>query len=267
MSLGDLTGKKALVTGAGSGIGRGIAMALAAQKAYVAVTDINEESASSVSDEITGVKTLALRLDVTDPSSIQEAVRRVITEWGALDILVNNAGVPSSSAWGSGEDTEKDWDVTFSVNVKGVVHCCDAVIPHMRERRYGKIINIGSQAGHAARRSTGAYAANKAAVLRYTKGLSSSLAPHNINVNAICPGAVWTRFQESGALARQSGDPSSAQKTPEQSFLDLYAPMIPLGRPQTPEDIGNMAAFLASEDARNVTGECIHVDGGVILRD
>jgi NAD(P)-dependent dehydrogenase (short-subunit alcohol dehydrogenase family) len=104
-------------------------------------------------------------------------------------------------------------------------------------------------------------------VLRYTKGLADTLAAHNINVNAICPGAVWTRFQESGALSRQQADPSLAGIDPEQIFRDRYEPVIPLGRPQSPEDIGKTAAFLASEDARNITGQCIHVDGGVILRD
>jgi NAD(P)-dependent dehydrogenase (short-subunit alcohol dehydrogenase family) len=104
-------------------------------------------------------------------------------------------------------------------------------------------------------------------VLRHTKGLAGELASFNINVNAICPGAVWTRFQEGGARITQQSDPSLADKELEQIFLDRYDPLIPLGRPQTPEDIGNMAAFLASEDARNVTGQCVHVDGGVIIRD
>ncbi len=265
--LGDLTGKTALVTGAGSGIGAGIARVMAVQGAAVALTDIDEKAAARVAAEIKGVRTLALKLDVTDPASAEQAVRRVISEWGALDILVNNAGVASAPNRHTGEDREEDWDVTFAINVKGVVHCCNAAVPHMKERRYGKIINIASMAGHAARRSTGAYAASKAAVLRYTKGLAYTLASFNINVNAICPGAVWTAFQESGALARQRRDPSLAGKSPYEVFREQYDPVIPLGRPQTPEDIGKMAAFLASEDACNVTGQCIHVDGGVILRD
>ena len=265
--LGDLTGRTALVTGAGSGIGRGIALMLAAQNASVAVSDIDDRLAAAVAAETTEAKTMTLQLDVTDQASAERAVQRVISEWGALDILINNAGVASAPNRTSGEDREEDWDVTFAINVKGAVHCCNAVIPHMRGRSFGKIINIASMAGHPGRRSVGAYAASKAAVLRYTKGLAVSLAPHNINVNAICPGAVWTRFQEAGAQARQSVDPSLAGKDPEQIFRDQYEPVIPLGRAQTPEDIGKMAAFLASEDARNVTGQCIHVDGGVILRD
>ena len=264
--LGDLTGKSVLVTGAGSGIGRGIALMMAAQNASVAVTDLREEWAAGVAEEISGVTTLALALDVTDSSSVAQVVGRVIDEWGSLDVLVNNAGVASAPGRES-EDREVDWDATFAVNVKGVVHCCDAAVPHMREREYGKIINVASMSGHAGRSTSGAYAVSKAAVLRYTKGLARTLAPHGINVNAICPGAVWTRFQEAGALMRQRSDSSLAGADPERIFRDQYEPVIPMGRVQTPEDIGKMAAFLASDDARNVTGQCIHVDGGVVLRD
>ena len=265
--LGDLTGKTALVTGAGSGIGRGIAMVLAEQGASVAITDVISERASEVAAEMTDARTMTISLDVTDQESADKAVHSVISEWGALDILINNAGVASASIRRNVVEQEEDWDATFAVNVKGVMHCCNAAIPHMSERSYGKIINIASMAGHSPRRAGGAYGVSKAAVLRYTKGLADTLAAHNINVNAICPGAVWTRFQESGALSRQQADPSLAGIDPEQIFRDRYEPVIPLGRPQSPEDIGKTAAFLASEDARNITGQCIHVDGGVILRD
>jgi len=264
--IGDLSGKTAMVTGAGSGIGKGIALVLAEQGASVAVTDLKEEWARGTTDAVTDGNTLALALDVTSEASAEATVQRVISEWGQLDILVNNAGVPSGSVVGR-EDSEEDWDRTFAVNVKGTVHCCNAVMPHMKDRSYGKIINIASMAGHAPRRSPGAYSASKAAVLRHTKGLADSLAAYNINVNAICPGAVWTRFQEETSEISQSRDSSLADTPLERIFLDRYESVIPLGRPQTPEDIGKMAAFLASEDARNVTGQCVHVDGGVILRD
>ena len=167
----------------------------------------------------------------------------------------------------AGKNRDADWDATYEINVRGVVRCCEAALPHMQERRYGKIVNIASMAGHSARRSGGAYAVSKAAVLRYTRGLAAELASSNINVNAICPGAVWTRFQQAGARARQAADPALADRDIEDLFHDRYDPIMPLGRPQTPEDIGKSAAFLASEDARNITGQCIHVDGGVILRD
>jgi NAD(P)-dependent dehydrogenase (short-subunit alcohol dehydrogenase family) len=265
--LGDLTGRTALVTGAGSGIGAGIATVMAQQGASVAVTDVNEDAAKSVAGSITGAKTMAIRLDVTSQESVNQAVQKVIAEWGALDILVNNAGVASAPNRGAGGDREEDWDITYEINVKGVMRCCEAVIPHMKGRRYGKIINIASMAGHPGRRAPGAYGVTKAAVLRYTKGYADELAEHNININAICPGAVWTEFQRQGALSRQRQDASLANQDPEQIFKDRYEPITPLHRVQTPEDIGKMAAFLVSEDARNVTGQCIHVDGGIILRD
>ena len=264
--LGDLTGKRALVTGAGSGIGAGIAAVMAAQGASVAVADLNEEWAGGVAEEIGG-SAMTVRMDVTDRASVESAVQRVVSEWGALDILVNNAGVAGAPGYSLEGEREEDWDITYAINVKGVNFCCNAAMPHMKERRYGKIISIASMGGHAPRLMGGAYAASKAAVLRYTKGLASELAHFNINVNAICPGAVWTRFQEGGAIARQKADPSLADRDPEEIFLDRYESVLPLGRPQTPEDIGKMAAFLASEDARNVTGQCVHVDGGAIIRD
>ncbi len=264
--LGDLTGRTALVTGAGSGIGRGIARMMAENGASVAVSDAIEDRASEVAGEI-GSGAIALVLDVTDQASVESAVARVISEWGALDILVNNAGVSSAPNRTGGEDREEDWNITFEINVKGAVRCCEAVESHMKERRYGKIVNVASMAGHSGRRSGGAYAVSKAAVLRYTKGLAESLAPFNVNVNAICPGAVWSRFQEAGALARQREDTSLAGQDPQDIFRSRYEPITPLGRVQTPEDIGKMAVFLTSEDARNVTGQCVHVDGGVILRD
>ena len=264
--LGDLTGKSALVTGAGSGIGTGIATVMAAQGASVAVGDLNDEWADKVAEGIGGTA-IAIQLNVTDVASVESAVQRVVSEWGRLDILVNNAGVGGAPGYTLDVDREEDWEATYSINVKGVVNCCNAAKALMTERRHGKVISIASMGGHSARKIGGAYAASKAAVLRYTKGLANELAPFNINVNAICPGAVWTRFQESSALAKREADPSLAGRDPEQIFLDRYEEVVPLGRPQTPEDVGKMAAFLASEDARNVTGQCVHVDGGVVIRD
>ena len=265
--IADLTGRRALVTGAGTGIGRGIATVLAEQGALVAVTDLDADTVRSVAEEIGESRALALELDVTDRGSADLVVERVLSEWGSLDILVNNAGVASASGKGTNEDDrEVDWDVTFDVNVKGVVHCTEAALPHMRERRYGKIINIASIAGYGARRAPGAYGVSKAGVIRYTQGLAISEGPFNINANAICPGAVWTRFQQVGAAARISEDPSLASVDPERVFLDRYEPMMPLARVQTPEDIGKAAAFLASEDARNITGQCLNVDGGAIIQ-
>ena len=265
--IADLTGKRALVTGAGTGIGQGIAAVLAGQGAMVAVSDLDVDMAWRVAEDIGESRALALELDVTYRGSAEREVERVLAEWGNLDILVNNAGVASAPGRRFDEDDrEVDWDMTFDINVKGVVHCTEAVLPHMRERRYGKIINIASIAGLGARRAPGAYAVSKAGVIRYTQGLAVSEGPFNINVNAICPGAVWTRFQQAGAAARITGDPSLAGADPERVFLDRYEPIMPLARVQTPEDIGKTAAFLASEDARNITGQYLNVDGGAVIQ-
>ncbi len=255
--IADLSGKVALVTGGAEGIGRGIVMALAEQGADVAVLDISAETAESTIDAVQSVgrRGLTSIADVSDRDQVGVAITRTIDELGQLDVLVNNAGI------GTPVDDEDRWRKTLDVNLMGVVHCCEAAIPHMQERRYGKIINIASMAAHGGRHRGGAYAVAKAAVQRYTTGLAAELASDSINVNAICPGAVWTTLQRRGA-DRQSG-----QSVSYDDFLEKYEGLIPMGRPQTPEDIGKAAAFLASDDASNVTGQCLHVDGGAILRD
>lgn len=262
----DLSGKAALVTGAGRGIGLAIADLLARQGATVALADIQAEVVSKAARSIRG-DVLALELDVTATNSVHDAVKAVLDRWGHLDILVCNAGVAAAPGNVGGPEREEDWDWTFRVNVKGVVHCCGAAAVHMKDRRSGKIVNIASMAGHAPRRVGGAYAASKAAVLRYTKGLAVELAPFNVNVNAVCPGAVWTPFQQEGTARRQQANPALAQLDPYEAFVEIYRPTIPLGRPQLPEDIAKAVAFLASDDASNITGQCLHVDGGAIIRD
>ena len=249
--LADLTGKTAVVTGGGQGIGRGIALVLAQQGADVAVADITRDEPRLVAGEIgdMGRNSVVLRMDVTDREQVEEAMASAIDSLGRVDILVNNAGIGGAG----------DWERTFAVNVMGVVNSCEAVLPHMKERRYGKIVNIASMAGHAPRRLGGAYAASKAAVLRYTKGAAFEQAPHNINVNAVCPGAIWTAFQQKFVV--------EGADDPYQAFLERYQDTIPMGRPQSTEDVGKAVAFLVSDDASNITGQCLHVDGGAVLRD
>ncbi len=149
--LGDLTGKTALVTGAGSGIGRGIALMLAAQNASVAVTDVDEARASAVADEVPGTTT-ARQLDVTDAAAAQRVIESIISTWGALDILVNNAGVSSAPNRTPGAEREEDWDVTFAINVKGTVHCCDAAIPRRCDLLPSRCSGVRRRACHARNR-------------------------------------------------------------------------------------------------------------------
>lgn len=260
--IADLTGRTALVTGAGTpeGMGATIAGVLARQGAQVAIGDIDVSGVVAIAAAIEPT-VMAVELDVASDRSVSTALASVIDTWGRLDILVNNAGIGGARA---GVD-ETEWEGTFQVNVLGTVRCTEAALPQMRERQYGKIINIASIAGHSSRRTGGAYAASKAAVLRYTKGLAVEEAPSSINVNAVCPGAVWTAMQSRAFQNPSSIDPSCEGLEPHEAFVAYYAPMTPLRRPQTATDVGVAVAFLASDDAANITGQCLHVDGGAIL--
>jgi NAD(P)-dependent dehydrogenase (short-subunit alcohol dehydrogenase family) len=240
-------------------MGGTIAAVLAEQGAQVAVGDLDIAGAESVAAELP-TPSLAVHLDVGSQQSIADAIDQVAAAWGRVDILVNNAGILGSRP---GSD-EPDWEATFRVNVLGTVRCIEAVLPGMRERRYGKVVNIASIAGHAARGTAGAYGASKAAVLRYTKGLAVEVAEDSINVNAVCPGAVWTGMQSGPFERPEDVDPRLAGLSPYDAFLEYYRPVTPMQRPQSAEEIGKAVAFLASEDARNITGQCLHVDGGAI---
>ena len=277
--LGDLGGRVAFVTGASRGIGWSICLIMAEQGADIVLADIAKEGALEAAKKIErlGRKALVVQLDVAKRDSAVAAVRKALDTFGHIDILVNNASVvsaPRSTAHEDGMDTDEDWHVVFAVNVLGPVHCCEAIIPHMKERRYGKIINIGSVAAHAARppRVAGlgypnAYPVSKAALLRYTKALVHQVSAFNINVNAICPSMVWTPTSRRSIDEMIRLSPELANRDPHDVYTEMRGAEIPLGREQAPEEIAKMAAFLASEDARSVTGQCIHVDGGMILRD
>jgi NAD(P)-dependent dehydrogenase (short-subunit alcohol dehydrogenase family) len=194
-------------------------------------------------------------------------VAETLTRFGQIDILVNNAGVHSAPGWTeSEEDRDQDWDLTYRVNLRGVMSCSRAVYPHMQSRKYGKIINIASIAGRLGRSPFPHYSASKAGVINFTQALALRLAPDNINVNAVCPGLLWTDMWEGIAHRFQQADPNLNQVDAYEVFLESVAQRVPLNREQTPEDIGKMVAFLASEDAQNITGQAMHVDGGAIMQ-
>jgi meso-butanediol dehydrogenase/(S,S)-butanediol dehydrogenase/diacetyl reductase len=245
----DLDGRVAVVTGGARGIGRAIVDALAVRGADVVVADLEPDLAG---DE------KAVRVDVTDEASVRDLVRDVIERHGRLDILVNNAGVSRSLPFVDIDEAE--WDRVFDVNVKGVYLACRAVVPHMMQRRSGKIVNISSMVGKEAIPLFVHYSASKFAVLGLTQGLAKEMAPYDVNVNAVCPGVVRTPLWEPLL------DQLSATKgiTRDQAF-DEFVSGIPLGRPQEPEDIGEVVAFLASDRARNMTGQGINVTGGMQL--
>ena len=264
----DVTGKVAVVTGGGRGIGQGIVLALARNGADVAVADINADDAGAVASDVAdmGRQSAAVTVDVTDQESVQRMVQEVIQRFGRIDILVNNAGVIGAPGWEQREKiSEDDWDVVLSVNLKGVARVADVVAADMKERRYSKIVNIASVAG---RQGTGnpAYSASKAGVINLTQSLAIELAPFNINVNAICPGLTWTPMWERIASRRSSlGLPDIEGLTPRAIFELNVKERTPLGREQTPEDIGNAVAFLTSDFARNITGQALNVSGGFYL--
>ena len=266
--LADLTGKVALVTGGGQGLGLGIVMKMAGQGADIAIADINDANAAAAAEKVRklGRKAYTARMDVTDKASIDAAVKKVLSEAGQIDILVNNAGVAGAPGSTGVAFRDVDWEFTWKVNVKGMSDVTEAVLPHMRQRRYGKIINISSVAARATRYVTAYYGTTKMAVISYTQGLAREFAKENINANAIAPGRIWTAFHQDWMAEREKqGDTSVVGKDRYQVFETAAKEVIPLGRPQSPNDIGALAAFLASDDAANITGQTIQCDGGQVM--
>ena len=263
----DVSGRTAVVTGGGRGIGRGISLALARNGADVVVADIIAGNAENVADEVRalGRRAMALSLDVSDQGSVDAMAAQALAEFGAIDILANNAGVIGSQGWEERDmPNEEDWTLIYEVNLRGVARVTDAVAPNMIERRHGKIVNIASIAGRSGSNRNPPYNASKAAVINLTQSQARQLAPHNINVNAICPGLLWTPMWHRIA-SRDAMMPNPGGKTPRELFVEYVEAGTPLGREQTPDDIGNLAAFLASDYAMNITGQSINVDGGLTM--
>jgi 3-oxoacyl-[acyl-carrier protein] reductase len=242
-----LDGKTALVTGAGSGIGKCIAETYAREGAWVALADINLEAARAAARGI-GNNAIAVRCDVTQKPEIAAALDETLSAFGSLDILVNNAGATHVNK-PMLEIGETELDLIYAVNVKGVFLFCQAVVPHFRKRGSGTIINIGSTAGIRPRPGLSAYNATKGAVHIMTKSLAVELAPDRIRVCAIAPVATDTPLL-----------PSFLGPTPGQR--EKFIATVPLGRLAQPQDIANAALFLAAADADFVTGNIVEVDGG-----
>ena len=260
----DLRDRVALVTGGGRGIGRGIAAALARYGAHVVAGDLNQDDVDETAAEIgaPGRRSLGVRVDVTSQPSVDAAVDSVIAEFGRVDILVNNAGIIAARGWEERDEfTWEDWDQIFEVNVKGIVRVTNAVVEHMKPRRYGRIVNMASVAGRGATGTSAPYSVSKSGVIILTQDQALALAPFDITVNSICPSLLWTPMWER-ISQRWTRDPKYEGLTPREIFDSVVRDRIPLGREQTPEDIGNLAAFLASDLAKNITGQAINVSGG-----
>lgn len=250
--LVNLQGKVALVTGAGSqvGFGKGIALALAKSGCDVIVNDVDEEGAKLTAAEVEalGRQSMAIKADVTQVSEVKSMVDAAIKRFGKIDILVNNAG-RATQRMPFVETPEKNWEIVFNLNIYGVFHVTKAVLPYMIAQKYGKIINISSGAGISGMPGCLHYGASKAAVIAFTKGLAKEVISSGINVNAIAPGLGDTKFLSTAGF-------------PE-GEIQRSLPHIPTGKTTTPEQVGSLAAYLASEDAANFVGQTLLMDGGM----
>lgn len=253
------------VTGAGAGIGRAIARAVAAEGARVAVTDMNPDTARQVADEIKaqGHEAVALEMDVRNRQQIEDAVRWIVKKWGKIDVWCNNAGVSSMNHFM--DLTEEEWDFNMDTNAKGIFFCSQVVARQMikqdRDPHSGlraKIINTASMAGKRGNATFLAhYVASKFAVIGLTQATAGELATYGITVNAVCPGYVRTSMQE-----REVGWESTLRSLSQNEVRQLYINDTPMGRLETAEDVAAVIVFLASPASDFITGEAISINGG-----
>ncbi|MCE2451416.1 MAG: SDR family oxidoreductase [Nitrospinae bacterium] len=266
-----LKGRVALITGAGGGIGRGIARCLAEEGVHLALADISKSGAEAAAEEIRkfDVNIIPYVLDVTDKSQCADIVNATNNEMGSLDIVVNNAGVIGGADFRLGmplsDINEDDWDDTYNVNVKGVFLLCQASLEKMKGKGWGRIINISSRAGRDGRETIPHYSASKAAVIIFTQALAREVARAGITVNAVCPGLIWSAMWEQLASQFRKKFPIFKGKTAREVF-DHFVEQTPMGVEQSTEDIGRVVAFLASDDAKTITGQAILVDSGAVMR-
>jgi meso-butanediol dehydrogenase/(S,S)-butanediol dehydrogenase/diacetyl reductase len=256
--MSGISGKAAVVTGAGAGIGRAIALGLAKQGAKVLVADINAEAAAATSRDIAsaGGVSVSFRVDVSKSSEVAEMIARTVSAFGSVDIMVNNAGVISNIK--IVDLPEEEWDRVHSVNLRGTFLCTKAAARQMIvQGRGGKIVNVASEAGKAAYASLAHYSASKAGVILFTRGVALELAQYNINVNSVCPGNVDTAF-----FRKSIGDEAKLFGVTEEQRLNSAMSAIPLKRLEAPEEVANAVVFLCSDEASYITGEDLNVTGG-----
>ena len=265
--MARLEGKVAIVTGGGSGIGRGIVLAMAKEGADIAIPDIQVLNAEKTADEVKalGRRALAMKCDVTSSADVKLMVDRTRDVLGRIDVLVNNAGMASPPGMPFTNNTEDDWDRAFAVNTKSVFLTCKAVASYFIERKAGRIVNIASIAGPLSAVTMPAYSVAKQGVITFTRVVAKELAPHRITVNAICPGVLYTDFWQKLAQHIADTNPAFKGMTARQVFDKRVADIVPMKCEQTPEDIGNAAVFLASDEARYITGQALMVDGGCVM--
>ena len=248
-----LEGKRAIVTGAGAGIGEAIAIRLSSEGARVALADLDEQAAERVAGKTEG-KTLARRTDVTRADEVEALVRSVVERWGGLDVMVNNAGIGVAGT--TPETSEEDWERLMAVNLKGTFLGMKHAIPAMRDSGGGSIVNISSVAALVGIPDRAAYSATKGGILALTRAAAIDHVGEGVRVNCIAPGTVDTPWI--GRITAGYDDPEEARA--------LMEARQPHGRFVTPEEIAAMAAYLASDESASCIGACMVVDGGVSAR-
>ncbi len=249
ISGAGLKGLAALVTGGAQGIGRAIARVLMERGANLIISDLNLEMAQQTAKELAHFdgKCLAVRGNVADGKQVQEMVERSLKEFGRIDILVNNAGITKDGLLLRMK--EEDWDLVMNVNLKGAFHCTKAVLSAMTKQRRGRIVNIASIVGVMGNAGQSNYAASKAALIGFTKSIAREYAGRGITVNAVAPGFIDTAMTRSLSAEVREG----------------LMKQIPLGRLGTADDIARTVRFLVSEEAGYITGQVIHVNGGMLM--
>ncbi|MBU0952080.1 MAG: 3-oxoacyl-[acyl-carrier-protein] reductase [Elusimicrobia bacterium] len=245
-----LSGKVALITGSAQGIGKAIAIALAARGADVVISDIDETLTKTTSEEISktyGVRTLAAKADVSNSTDVENLIKLTIDKFSKIDILVNNAGITRDNL--IIRMSEQEWDSVININLKGVFNCTKSVSKVMMKQRNGKIVNIASVVGLMGNAGQINYSASKGGVIAMTKTCARELASRNINVNAVAPGFIKTRMTE--ALSEEQ----------RKKLTDI----IPLSRLGEPEDVAKAVVFLCNDDSNYITGHIISVNGGMYM--
>jgi len=257
---GRLAGKRALVTGATRGIGRAIAFRFAAEGAHVAVGARKESDGTAVvaAIEKAGGGASCVVLDVTDAASVATAVERAARPDRRLDVLVNNAGIGGITPLAGDERSDEAWARILDVNLTGVWRVCRAALPFLPDG--ARILNMSSVLGRFGVALNAAYATTKHGIIGFTRSLALELAPRKITVNALCPGWVDTEMGRAG-IARLG----KARKMNEEEAFAMAGKMAPLGQVLAPEEVAGLAVYLASDEARNVTGQAIVIDGGQVM--
>jgi meso-butanediol dehydrogenase / (S,S)-butanediol dehydrogenase / diacetyl reductase len=256
----ELKGQVAIVTGAGRGIGRAIAMELARQGADVVIAELDPAGAKQTAEQVgaLGRRAVAAPTDVTSRADLRAMVDRAKAELGRIDILVNNAGIYRAAT--TLDVTEEHWDAIMTINAKAVFFASQTVLPTMVAQKSGSIVSLASMAGKIGSKNNLPYNASKAAVISMTKSLALAHAADGIRVNCVCPGFVETDMWS--VVSRDQG--KLLGMTPEE-FTRQRAAQVPLGRMEKPEDVAHVVAFLAGPRSDYMTGQALSVDGGLVM--